>query len=111
MLCAIHCALTPLLIAALPLLGKVGGWWSMLDIVFLFVSLVAVWGTVRSATLVWIRRSVVLGWLVLAVGLACERSGIAGSDYIMYLGAAGLLVAHVANIRHCRRCEYCSPYA
>ena len=102
LLCAVHCALTPLLFAALPLLSQVGGWWGLLDVVFLLVSLVAVWGMVRSTGRAWVRRGAVVAWLVLAAGLTGERTGVPGSDYIMYLGAASLLVAHLTNIWYSR---------
>ncbi|WP_116108809.1 MerC domain-containing protein [Lewinella sp. IMCC34191] len=106
-LCAIHCAATPFVAALVPVLTDAGGWWGMLDVLFLVVSLIAVWGVIRSAPLSWVRWAAPLGWVVLALGLAAERYGIAGSDLVMYLGGAGLLVAHLANIRHCRRCPYC----
>ena len=108
-LCAIHCVATPFVFAAFPLLREAGGLWSMIDIGFLFISLFAVWGTVRVTGVQWVRYVGPIGWVVLALGVAAERVGVAGSDAMMYLGAAGLLVAHVANIRYCRRCVYCGP--
>ncbi|WP_116124344.1 MerC domain-containing protein [Lewinella sp. IMCC34183] len=105
-LCAIHCVLTPFVAALVPVLADAGGWWGMLDIAFLLISLFAVVGLVRSTSLRWLRRFAPLSWITLALGLAGERYGLAGGDYIMYLGAAGLLVAHVVNLRNCRRCHY-----
>ena len=107
-LCAIHCVATPFVAALLPVLTDAGGLWGMLDVFFLLASLIAVWGAMRSSSLRWVRRSAPAGWIVLALGLAGERYGVIGSDYVMYLGAAGLLLAHAANLRHCRRCEYCA---
>ena len=110
-LCAIHCVATPFLAALVPILADAGGWWGTLDVIFLLLSLLAVWGAMRTTPLLSVRRGAVLCWMVLALGLAAERYGIAGSDYVMYLGSAGLLVTHAANIRHCRRYQYCATDA
>ena len=111
LLCAVHCALTPLLFAAVPLLREAGGWWAFLDVVFLVVSLLGVWGVVRSTGPKWVRWGAPLGWLALAIGLASERTGMPGSDYIMYLGAGVLLAVHSINLWRHHRHEACTTYS
>ena len=107
-LCAVHCALTPVAFAAFPLLRRAQEIWSMLDVGFLLISLFAVWGAVRGTGLGWVRYAAPTGWLVLTAGLIGDRVGLAGSDYLMYLGGVGLVVAHVANIRYRRSCITCT---
>lgn len=105
-ICAIHCALTPFLLGVFPLLREAGGLWGVLDIAFLLVSLFAVWGTVRGNGLDWVRYVGPTGWVVLALRLIADRTGMVGGDYLMYLGGAVLVMAHIANIRYCRQDRY-----
>ncbi|MEL6305436.1 MAG: MerC domain-containing protein, partial [Bacteroidota bacterium] len=84
-LCAIHCALTPVFFAARPILeSTVGhhhhgnGFWSLLDYLFLVLSLAAVWYSARHTRHKGIRKVLWVAWVVFAIPMVismCHDQG------------------------------------
>jgi hypothetical protein len=111
-LCAIHCAITPVFFLARPLLehstdahGDGHGFWSLLDYVFLVVSLVAVWYSSKHTThknIKWILWS---AWIVFATGLGSEIFSFQYGIWLMYAGSVALIIAHIKNYRFCKKCK------
>lgn len=119
-LCAVHCAITPLIFMAKPYLD--GGaichqdgccaaaplGWRMFDWVFLAVSLLAVWYSAKRTPKASYRFLLWGAWVVLSIGLVI--GGQIGHG-LMYFGSFCLVVIHFLNIRHCKACqdEICAP--
>ena len=108
-LCAIHCALAPLLFASKPVLEKTlgphdhgPGFWALLDYVFLLLSLVAVWYSARHTSQKRIRGVFWSAWVVFAIGLLSESVHFEQGKWLMYFGSIVLVVAHTYNHRYCK---------
>lgn len=90
-LCAVHCAVTPLIFAAKPVLHTAVGehahgspLWAAFDYIFLVLSLVAVW------------------YSTFAIGLLSEPFHLPYGSWLMYGGSIVLVVAHLKNFQYCR---------
>jgi hypothetical protein len=103
-LCALHCALVPLLLALLPALGlKVGGW---IDIDQAFVVFATLLGA-TTLTLGWRRHRAFRAWALLVPGLVLVWAGAFtplhdhGLTHAVVMTAGGLLLAaaHLLNLR------------
>jgi len=102
-LCAVHCALLPILLGVLPALGlKLGGW---LDFDLAFVVFASVLG-LATISMGWRRHRVVHGWLALLPGLALLWIGVLSHlhdspAHAIMMTTGGLLLAgaHFINMR------------
>ena len=115
-LCAVHCALTPFLLAARPALDMAahatghghdhghehGVGWALFDYAFLAVSFVAVYYSVREAHASWLRWGLWVAWAVFAVGIASESVGPPFGKTFMYSGSAALVGLHLWGFRQLR---------
>ena len=110
-LCAIHCAVTPLLFAARPMLevghgehGHAHGSpaWALLDYVFLVLSFVAVYYSARQTDRSVIKAVLWASWVLFALGIGLEAFHLPFGHVAMYAGSAALIITHWANYRHCR---------
>ena len=111
-LCAIHCAVTPVFFIAKPFIHSSvnyhshgSGFWSMLDYVFLVLSFIAVWFSSKHTNLKSIKWVLWSAWIVFSIGLLSERIHFENGIWLMYLGSAALVIAHVINYRHCQKCK------
>ncbi|MCG8387169.1 MAG: MerC domain-containing protein [Cytophagales bacterium] len=112
-LCMLHCMATPFLLLAVPSSQVTHhgsqAWWSWLDILFLGISLIAVFMTVQQSTQKWLKVSLVVSWLMLSFFILNERfEGIEFSFDMVYFPAFALVVLHLVNKRQCR-CENDQP--
>jgi len=102
-LCAVHCALVPVLLGVLPALGLNFGGWAEIDEAFvIFASLLGL----TTLTLGWRRHRVVHGWLALLPGLALLWIGVFthfhdSPAHAIMMTTGGLLLAgaHFINMR------------
>jgi hypothetical protein len=110
-LCAVHCAVTPLLFAAKPILEHAAGdqghahgspLWAAFDYVFLVLSFVAVWYSVRNTNHRILKRVLWISWCVFATGILFEAFHLPYGHWLMYGGSIVLVVAHLKNFQHCR---------
>ncbi len=108
-LCAIHCAIAPLLFASKPLLestlGEHGhshgpGFWALLDYLFLLLSLVAVWYSAKHTSHKKIKAVLWIAWVVFSLGLLSESFHFERGKWFMYMGSIVLVVAHTYNHRY-----------
>jgi len=115
-LCAVHCALVPVLLGVLPALGlNLGGW---VDIDEAFVVFASILGT-TTLTLGWRRHRMFHAGLVLLLGLALLWGGVFTRAHeqivlhavMMTLGGVLVAGAHFLNMRlthahtHACRCK------
>ena len=110
-LCAVHCAATPLLFAAKPVLGHAVGehahgspLWAAFDYVFLVLSFLAVWYAARHSDHSILKRVLWVSWVVFATGILFEAFHLPYGHWLMYGGSIALVVVHVKNYQHCRAC-------
>lgn len=110
-LCAIHCAATPFIFAAKPLIEQVydghehahgSPLWAAFDYIFLVLSFVAVWYSTRYTNHRNLKRLLWLGWVVFAAGILFEAFHLPYGHWLMYGGSFALVVTHLANYRHCQ---------
>jgi len=110
-LCAVHCAATPLLFAAKPVLEHAAGGhdhahgsplWAAFDYIFLVLSFVAVWYSTRHTDHRKLKWVLWISWTVFAVGLLSEPFDLTYGSWLMYGGSIALVVAHLKNFQHCR---------
>ena len=105
-LCMLHCIATPFLLVALPGSSvshhQSHEWWSWLDILFLGISLIAVFKTVQRSTQRWLQTSLIVSWLMLSFFILNERlEGIEFPLDMVYFPAFALVVLHLVNRRQC----------
>lgn len=103
-LCALHCALVPVLLALLPAFGlSVGGW---IDIDQAFVVFATLLGA-TTLTIGWRRHRAFRAWALLAPGLVLVWAGAFSPLHdhgllhavVMVLGGLLLAGAHLVNLR------------
>jgi len=103
-LCAVHCALVPVLLGVLPALGLSLGDWVEIDEAFVvFASILGV----TTLTLGWRRHRVFRAWIVLLLGLALLWIGafshvhehILAHAVLMTCGGLLVATAHFLNMR------------
>lgn len=110
-LCAVHCAVAPLLFAAKPILEHATGEhghahgsfvWAAFDYVFLALSFVAVWYSARRTDHRILKRVLWGSWGVFAMGILFESFHLPYGHWLMYGGSITLVVAHIKNYQHCK---------
>jgi hypothetical protein len=104
LLCALHCAMLPLLIAGLPALGLGSLPWIDIDQAFtVFATLLGI----TTLGLGWRRHRAFHAWLVLVPGLALVWIGSFtglhthsfGHTVVMVAGGLAIAAAHLVNLR------------
>jgi len=110
-LCAVHCAITPLVFAAKPILEHAAGehghahgspLWAAFDYIFLVLSFVAVYYSVRHSNHRSLKWVLWVSWVVFAVGILFEAFHLPYGHWLMYGGSIALVVGHLVNYRYCR---------
>ena len=105
-LCALHCAFTPFIVAALSAVKTVEASWEWLDYVFIALCFWAVFHSTKHSNSKKIRMGLWAAWAVFATGILLEDVA-EGMNYLAYTGSAALVVLHILNIRHFKHCEKC----
>ena len=106
-LCAIHCLVTPLLVLALPVLGKAfeASWvhWAM-AVVIVPVGVFAFWSGYKHHQQRKVFNLGIVGLFLVAAGsiLPHEMVEVWEHDVVTILGSILLVVAHVLNRRACQ---------
>lgn len=103
-LCALHCALLPLLIASLPSLGLAG--FSLVDLDQAFTVFATLLG-VTTLSVGFRRHRAFRAWMVLVPGLALVWLGSftplhnhsVGHVVVMVVGGLAIAAAHLVNLR------------
>lgn len=112
-LCAIHCAITPLIFVAKPFLHEaacqssgccsnapIG--WKIFDFIFLLISLFAVWYSAKNTDKKSIQWLLWISWIALMIGLLTSRYF---GHLLMYIGSFVLVLTHLINFQHCQACH------
>ena len=111
-LCAIHCAVMPLLVAALPLLGL--SFLASEPVEWILLACSAILGTIalfvgyRQHRAGWIFGALALALALLIGGRIAEKGGIEGwGTAFMVAGGLAMMSAHLINRKLCRACPAC----
>lgn len=115
-LCLIHCVATPLIFVAqasavashhdhhhhhdAPL------WWAAFDIVFILISLVAVYYSAKNTTKNWIKYALFASWGALTFIILNEKLELVHlAEAWVYGPALGLILVHLYNRKYCNCAE------
>jgi len=111
-LCAVHCAITPIFFLSKPLLEHSNElhshgnlFWSALDYVFLILSFIAIWYSSKHTSHKNIKTIFWVAWCIFTLGLISEKIDFEYGLWLTYLGSIILVIAHIINYRHCRKCK------
>ena len=98
-LCLAHCLFTPLLFLS-PI-----WWWSSLNIIFIMVSFVAVYNSVKKTSRKVMKPLFWLGFSILTLSIVNEEFHFLHVPEVFNYSAAGFLAGlHIFNMRFCQ-CE------
>lgn len=106
-LCMLHCFATPFLFLSQSSLIFISVdftlTWFILNYVFLFISFIAIYHSVKNSTNRFIRIFLYLFWVVLS-GLIINESLEIFSipEAATYFSASSLICLHIYNLRYCR---------
>ena len=96
-LCLAHCLFTPLLFLS-PI-----WWWSSLNIIFIMVSFVAVYNSVKKTSRNVMKPLFWLGFSILTLSIVNEEFHFLHVPEIFNYSAAGFLAGlHIFNMRYCQ---------
>lgn len=116
-LCAVHCMATPLLFVVQSCTSTCCAhessplWWSIIDYVFIVITLFAVYFSSKSAEQSWIKWALYSSWAILTFLIVNEKvDGFEISHSWKYVAAGVLISIHLYNRRrtHCSHqgCEH-----
>jgi len=108
-MCFIHCLVTPFLFVSYSntviIENTYPWWWGILDIVFLLISLFAVYWSTYNTSKQFIKYTFWTLWILLALIIINEKWEIVHvAEVFIHLTTLGLVFLHFYNRRYCQ-CE------
>ncbi len=105
-LCLAHCLATPLLFMAQAGIMESAEahpkWWGFLDMVFLGVSFIAIWWSVKTTTKKWMKNALWMCWTVLTLVILNEKMSLVPlAEQAIYVPSAALIFLHLYNRKYC----------
>ena len=106
-LCMLHCFFTPLLFLSqattLTLTQKIPFLWQSLNFLFLLISLLAIYHTVKNSSRLSVKVLLVSSWLILTSLIINEFFEISSiPELYTYASSTSLAGLHVYNLKYCR---------
>ncbi|OEK08325.1 hypothetical protein A8C32_02415 [Flavivirga aquatica] len=106
-LCLLHCLATPFLFVSQTHISQCFEtkpiWWSSIDFIFIIVSAVAIYRTVKTTTRQWIKIALWINWFIVLVLIINEKMGwLHLSESFIYFPAGGLIFFHIYNSKYCQ---------
>ena len=106
-LCMLHCFATPFLFLSQSSLIFISVDftlpWFMINYIFLFISFIAIYYSVKNSSNRFIRIFLYLSWAVLSGLIINESLGILSiPETATYLSASSLICLHIYNLNYCR---------
>lgn len=106
-LCMLHCFATPFLFLSQSSLIFISLDftlpWFIINYIFLFISFIAIYYSVKNSSNRFIRISLYLFWAVLSGLIINESLGILSiPETATYLSASSLICLHIYNLNYCR---------
>ena len=106
-LCLVHCLATPFLFVTHA--GHLHGhhshpfWWGALDILFVLISLVAVFWSAKNTSKNWMRYALYTSWLLLSFVILNEKfEFIHLQEEVIYIPSLMLIILHFYNRKYCK---------
>ena len=104
-LCLIHCLTTPLLFVVQAGLVSHPQWWGFLDVLFLAISLFAIYYSSKTTTKNWMRFALWTSWLFLTLIVLNEKLSLFPLvEEAIYIPSVALVFFHLYNRKYCQ-CE------
>ncbi|GAA3514392.1 hypothetical protein GCM10022393_30410 [Aquimarina addita] len=105
-LCLVHCIATPLLFMAQAGMVENGEahpkWWGVLDMIFLGISFIAIWWSVKTTSKNWMRNALWISWAVLASIILNEKMSLFPVvEQAIYVPSTILVLLHLYNRKYC----------
>ena len=106
-LCMLHCFATPFLFLSQSSLIFISVDftlpWFIINYIFLFISFIAIYYSVKNSSNKFIRIFLYLFWAVLSSLIINESLGILSiPETATYLSASSLICLHIYNLKYCR---------
>ncbi|MCM5663212.1 MerC domain-containing protein [Galbibacter mesophilus] len=105
-LCLVHCLATPLIFIAqanVQAQESTHFIWSILDIVFLSISLVAIFWSAKSTSKQWMRIALWTNWILIALFIFNEKLALFPlPEILMYALTSILIILHIVNVKYCK---------
>jgi len=103
-LCLAHCIVTPILFAIQPISAHAEGvpiWWGSLDYIFLILSSVAVYWSVKNSSKTWVKYALWASFVVLAMAILNEKFELFHlGELVVYIPAISLIGLHLYNRKY-----------
>ena len=108
-LCTIHCIVTPFIFIAKACTSiccaNAPTWWVMIDYIFLFISLLAIFFISKNLTAQWLKISFWLSWVVLLFTILNHSFDILYlPQNFIYIPSFSIIALHFYNLKFCK-CE------
>ena len=104
-LCALHCMVTPFIFVAKAASVHVHKplWWGLIDYVFIIVSFLAIYQTVKNTSRNWMKYALWTVWFILLGGILNETFEIRHlPEAAVYVPALVLAGLHLYNKKYCK---------
>lgn len=106
-ICAIHCIATPFLFIAkscsVTCCSQAPSWWKAIDVLFLAVSFVAIFFSVKNSSNTYVKFGLWISWVFLALIIVNDYVSLwLTPKWIIYIPAFSLVVLHVYNRKFCQ---------
>lgn len=106
-LCLIHCIGTPFLFLATSNLTSCceafSFWYSALDFIFLLISFLAIYKSIKNSSIAWIKYAMWASWTFLLAVLINEKIQLLSVvESIIYFPAMMLIFFHIYNLKYCQ---------
>lgn len=106
-LCLAHCLSTPFLFAvhASSIHGNTNSpvWWGVLDILFIAISFLAVFWSVKNTSKNWMKYALWISWTLLSAIIINEKIHVVAlAEALIYVPSIALVVLHLYNRSYCQ---------
>ena len=104
-LCLIHCIATPFIFIAhagsIACCDATPVWWKFLDYIFLAISFFAIYWSVKTTTIKWMKSGLWLSWIALLIVILNEKLELIPlAEAVIYIPAFALVILHLYNKKY-----------
>ena len=108
-LCMLHCLLTPFVFILQSCTSTCCEsspfWWRTLDFIFLAISAVAIYFSLKSSANVYVKNFLIITWFLLLIFILNENLNVIKlPKTLTYITAILLSIFHIYNLKYCQ-CE------
>jgi len=102
-----HCLLTPVIFALHGLSYGYGSelftWWKNLDLLFLTLSVFAIYRSTKLSNNTFIKSALWIGWVILLFLIVNEKiSWLPIAELVVYITTSSLIFLHIYNLNFCQ---------